>query len=656
MHAPAGKRGAGEFVLSSFASKTAWSALAAGDWERARDLSANFECAEAAHVSGLALWSLGDHQSAVNILDRASAVADPDPQLLSDLGVMRFGLKDWGGAAEAFTRSIERRPDDAETLRALGEALLRLDRADDAIAAFEQGLLLQPDQPEALRSLAEALFLTADLNRAETAVNRSLQLEPHSVRGLLTLAGVRRRQRRFQDALTLCQQAAQLSSAGETLARLAIAFWNAGELDKALLAREAALESTPKKSNLHSALTWLALHDPDQNGAGLLAAHTEALERLAEPVSPLTLPVRKARRPLRIGYVTGELHFLPAFCFLHSWLMHHDPERCHAIYYRSRNHSDTYTDKYKQVAYAWRDVWTLSDRELAEQIREDDVDVLVDLSGHFEDNRLGMFAWRPAPLTASFPNYPGTTGSPYVDYLFTDSWTSPPGSESEYSETLWHLPGGYLVYEPHEQIEPAPRSALRDGDPVTFGIFQRAGKLHAMWDAVAGVLRAVSHSRLLIHFASSDLDVEDSPTRRHMLNLLHARGVDPVRVLFKGPLSVADHMRAVETVDIALDSFPYNGQTTTCDCLWMGVPVVTLRGKSHVSRVTPGILARMELTDLVAADPNEYVHVAAKLASDRERLAHLRTDMRRRMQQASLLDGVRLAREIECAYDTMAGL
>ena len=267
-------------------------------------------------------------------------------------------------------------------------------------------------------------------------------------------------------------------------------------------------------------------------------------------------------------------------------------------------------------------------------------------------NRLPLFAQRAAPVQATFPNYPGTTGVSEIDYIFTDIWTTPNGCDAEYAEQPWRLPSGYLVYR-EAQVPVTPLPALGNGY-VTFGMFQRPGKLHAgAWDAVARVLRAEPSSRLLIHFSSVELDEERGPHKRRMLGLLEQRGVSADRVSFRGNRISPEHLALIGEADIALDSFPYNGQTTTCDCLWMGVPVVTLRGSTHVSRVSQGLLERVGLGRLAAADPDGYVDAAAGLARDLEGLAQLRGALRQTMRDRSLTDGRRLAAEIEDAYRGM---
>jgi predicted O-linked N-acetylglucosamine transferase (SPINDLY family) len=297
-------------------------------------------------------------------------------------------------------------------------------------------------------------------------------------------------------------------------------------------------------------------------------------------------------------------------------------------------------------------VHALGDDEIESVIRRDGVDILVDLSGHFQHNRLTVFTRRPAPVQVSFPNYPGTTGVEEIDYILTDRWTTPEGSESEYAEEPYRLPSGYLVYR-YAGVPLTPLPAASNGY-LTFGMFQRPGKLHkGVWAVITETLRRTPESRLLIHFGSAELDEEGSGQRERLLGILKDGGVGTERIVFRGSRISPEHLAVVGEADIALDAFPFNGQTTTCDCLWMGVPVISLRGQTHVSRVTPALLDRLDLGELAAETPAGYVEQALRLAGSLERLAALRAGLREKMQERWMTGGSRLAQEIEQAYRTM---
>jgi predicted O-linked N-acetylglucosamine transferase (SPINDLY family) len=300
----------------------------------------------------------------------------------------------------------------------------------------------------------------------------------------------------------------------------------------------------------------------------------------------------------------------------------------------------------------WTDVSTLTDDEIEAAILGDAIDILVDISGHLPHRRLAVFGRKPAPVQISFPRYPCTTGLDAIDYRLTDEWCDPPGhTESHYSEKLIRLPGGYLAYEA-PGCAPAVDSlpALHNGW-VTFGFFQTPSKLNVQFlDALAGVLTAAKNSRLLIHYAIHDFDRPGRQARERILQALTDRGVHAGRIIFRGPLALEQHLELVAQTDIALDSFPYSGQTTTCECLWMGVPVVTLAGKRHSGRVSAAILRRSRLDDWVAETAAEYVEIAVRKASVLSELSALRGHLRELFSDSPVMDGAKVAREVEAAY------
>jgi protein O-GlcNAc transferase len=251
----------------------------------------------------------------------------------------------------------------------------------------------------------------------------------------------------------------------------------------------------------------------------------------------------------------------------------------------------------------------------------------------------------------TYPNYPSTTGCPGVEWLFTDRWTSPPGTDGEYTERLYHLEPGYLVFELPDDCPPvAAPPAAANGYP-TFGVFQRLAKFNdRVWDAIAAVLRRVPDARLLLQNGEAELDRTGSPTARRLQAALAARGIDPARMTLRGPLSRDEHLSLLPEVDVSLDTFPYSGQTTTCESLIMGVPVVTMRGRTHVGRVSGALLARTGHGDWIADSTERYADIAASLVDDLGALARTRATLRDDFVAAGLTDGRRLAEELERAY------
>lgn len=638
-----------------------WRAIKDADWPRAVTLGRAAVEAESASVDAvralaIALWAHGETEGAIGVLARLMPSDPPDPLFWSDLGALKFRAAKYLEAAECYQRALTRDPRFLSALHGRGEALVRVHRYMDARPLFEECVRREPSRRLYLESLARCLVATDDLEKAEQVIDECLAREPDSAVNLLLKAAVASKQTRHQHALELVQAAvAVCPESFEAQANLALARWNAGDSAGAFAAQDRALQIPPTDEDLHASLLWLALHDPARTGNSIRDLYCASARFWAgsEPIATSFADRKEPERGLRIGYLSGEFVMNPAFCFLACWLQHQNREQFTSYFYMSRALCSEHTARYQEIADHWREVWMLEDQQLTDLIREDEIDVLVDLSGHFAEHRLSVFARRAAPVQVAFPHFPATTGVDQMDYLLSDEWTTPPGSESEYVEKVYRLPSGYISFQ--LKVEPPAVSPLpaHGAGFVTFGLFQRPGKYHDhSWDAVAEILRRVPSAKLLFHFESAELDTPGSTAQCALLEKLGCRGVSTDRVLFRGSRPLEEHLQVVGEADIALDSFPYNGQTTTCDCLWMGVPVVNLRGATHAARVGQGLLQRVGLEHLSSDSIEGYIRTAVDLGTDVDALAKLRSELRSRAV-LSLGDGARLSKEIEEAYRWM---
>ena len=296
----------------------------------------------------------------------------------------------------------------------------------------------------------------------------------------------------------------------------------------------------------------------------------------------------------------------------------------------------------------------MSDEEAAELIREDEIDILIDLAGHTAGNRMLLFARKPAPVQVSWIGYPTTTGLSAMDYKIVDSYTDPPGmTEQYYTERLLRLPESFLCYKPErEGPEVSPVPSLTSGH-ITFGSFNNFAKMSPeVVEAWANIMKAVPDSRLLLksHCFS------DAGTRRYASELFVRHGIEKERVeLLLYEPSVHTHLSFYSRVDIGLDTFPYNGTTTTCEALWMGVPVVTLSGGTHASRVGKSLLSNIGLGELVALTEKEYMEAAIELANDTKRLQGLRKSLRDMMAHSPLTNAKQFTADLESCYRIMWG-
>ena len=348
---------------------------------------------------------------------------------------------------------------------------------------------------------------------------------------------------------------------------------------------------------------------------------------------------------MRIGYVSPDFREHPVGRFLLPLLAHHNKASFEIFAYSNAIRSDGVTQKLQSHVDTWRDISTLSDAKAADQIRSDKIDILIDLTMHMAHNRLRLFALKPAPVQITWLAYCSSTGLDMMDFRISDPHLDPPGlDDSIYRERTIRLPETYWCYQP--SITPlaiTPLPAL-DRRQITFGCLNNFAKVsQPTLNTWIKLLHAVPASRLLLHAPPGE-------HRTLLAEKLRHAGINPDRLHFAGKVPIAAYFQLYDQIDIALDTFPYAGGTTTCDALWMGVPVTTLAGKTAVGRGGVSILSNLNLTELVAESEEQYVRIAADLANDLSRLSELRSTLRSRMDQSVLTDAARFAKGMEAAY------
>ena len=355
-------------------------------------------------------------------------------------------------------------------------------------------------------------------------------------------------------------------------------------------------------------------------------------------------------RPLRIGYVSADLCQHTVGLFVKDVLKTHDSARVQVFAYSAGSVKDWVTDDISAVT-TFRDVSGTDDAALADLIRSDGIDMLVDLSGHTAGSRLTAFALRPAPVMVSWLGYFATTGLPYLDAVLLDDWHAPPGTEAQFVEPILRLPAGRFCYRPVLWAPAAVAGpALTRNGFITFGCFNNTAKFNAgVFDAWAQVLHAVPDARLILKWRTFN----DEAFRQQVTDAFVARGIDSERIELRGPSFHADLLKEYADIDIALDPFPFTGGLTSCEALWMGVPVITWPQSRVVSRQTYAFLNQIGLPELAAKDADDYVRIAVELANDRDRLAQLRTTLRDRMRASPLMDITGFTRNLE---DTLIDL
>jgi predicted O-linked N-acetylglucosamine transferase (SPINDLY family) len=609
--------------------------------------------AGALHILGAVCSCEGDLRTAEDFLRRAVALEPDHSEWLRDLGVVRLLTADYSGALDALSQSLALDPADISVVILQARALWESGRAAEALPAFDRWSEAEPAAAKAWLGAARCLLKLNRLPEALKRARRALRADPDSLAGNQLLAQIYYRLHQH-DRVLAHRLEIMRRMPGDSLAQAmtAVAYYHLGDTDAAVSLFRFANPAT-LSAELHAAFLAVLLHHSSSTPELLIEEHQRwaGCHGAVPPAGPAFSHQPLAGRRLHIAYLCTELASSPLFRFFPPLLQKHDRDRFDISLY-STDSSLSGRAEHAGVAEAeLKDISGWTERNIAEQMRRDGVDILVGFCGHFGWRCLLVAAMRAAPIQVSYPSYPATTGIPEMDYIFTDRWTCQSGQETQYTERPYRLDSGYLVYRPPDSVRFVGALPANRNGSITFGVFQRPAKLNShVWDAIAEILKQVENSLLLIHFGSADLNSKTSASRLRLMAALESRGIDPARASFRGQAPFNAHMRQISTVDIALDSFPYTGQTTTCECLWMGVPVVTLAGNTHVSRVGAGLLMRAGLGDFVASDVAEYIRIAVRTASDLPALAALRKGLRRRVKASTLVDGARLAREVEAAY------
>jgi predicted O-linked N-acetylglucosamine transferase (SPINDLY family) len=498
-----------------------------------------------------------------------------------------------------------------------------------------------------------AAFLAAgDLASAEAAFREAAALAPAVPQIHHNLGLALARQGKLDDAVASVERALVLApDVAETHRNLGLTLLARGEAARARASHERAVALAPASAEAHSNLVFVLDFDPAVTAAEAFAERRRWNDRHARSLARRR-PHRNVPDPerrLRVGYVSADFHGHSAAAVTAPVVLNHDRARFEVVCYADVSVADAVTERFRAGVARWRVINGVSDAALAALVESDGIDVLVDLGGHSAANRLAAFARKPAPVQVTAWGHALGTGLDAVDYFFADPGTVPAGMRALFSETVVDLPS-IVCWEPPADAPPvsAPPAAARGH--VTFGSLNRLAKLSDPALALAAdVLNAVPAACLLLKDPAFD-----QPSARARVGAAFAtRGVDPARLDLRGASSQREHLAAYADVDLVLDPLPHGGGVTALEGLWMGVPMVTLRGERIPGRLGASFLETIGLPDLVAATPAEYVALAVARSRDVAALAALRAGLRGRVAASPLVDGVGYCRAVEAAYRDM---
>lgn len=614
-----------------------------------RSLQINPNMAEAHSNLGNILKETGRLEEAEACYRRALTVNPGLAEIHGNLGAILCKIGRLDEAEASCRRALTIRPDLADVHSTLGVTLRSLGRLAEAEAACRRALEISPASADAHCNLGTTLNDLGRLAEAEASFRRAVAIRPDLAEAHSNLGNILSGMGRLSEAETSCRRALVIRP------DLAEAHYALGNILKDLGRQEGAEDCYRRAlairpdyfaaySSLLFSLSYSASHTPDY----ILAEARNYGKMVTGNVSRRFSSWGCAPMPerLRVGIVSGDLYKHPVGFFLESVLAAIDQLRIELIVYTTYSKNDELTARIKPYFSAWRTLVGLNDETAARLIHADGIHLLLDLSGHMGNNRLPVFGWKPAPIQASWMGFLATTGVKEIDYVLGDSLATPPEDEGNFSEKVWRLPEIYCCFTPPEHaIDPGPLPALSNGC-ITFGSFNHLAKITeqvvTLWSRV---LKAVPGSRLFL----KSRQLNDPKMRETVAARFARHGIKPACLLLEGTSPRPELLAAYQRVDIALDPFPYNGGTTSMECLWMAVPFITRRGNRFLSRCGESLAVNAGLADWIATDDDDYVNKAVTHSADLERLAALRTGLRRQVLASPLFDAPRFARHFEDA-------
>lgn len=563
-------------------------------------------------------FQAGQFHEAAFIYQQILAVAPFEADAHHFLGLIAHQLGDSEAGIRSVQTAISLNQQAGDFQNNLGNIFRDLGRFDEALSCFQSAIRIKPDYALAHNNLGNVFYSQRKVDPAIEAYRAAIRFKP-----LLA----------------------------EAHNNLAVALKDQGMLDEAIAEFRKAIELKPDYAQAHSSLVYTTYFHPDYDAKAIAEEHRVWNLRHAEPLRPCIQAHTNDRSPdrqLRIGYVSSDFRKQPVGYFMQPLLANHDREKLAIYAYSQVRMRDEITERSQSFVDVWHDIIGLSDDQVAEQIRRDRIDILVDLTMHMEHNRALVFARKPAPIQVAYLAYPGTTGLRTIDYRLTDPHLDVHDKNDHfYSEQSICLPETYWCYQPTFPEIPVSTLPAESNDWITFGSLNNFCKVttrtFSLW---CRLLQAVPQSRLVLHS-------HEGSHRQRAWDLLEKSGISPERLRFVAMQPHADYLREYDRIDIALDPFPYAGGTTTCDAIWMGVPVVTLCGETGVGRGGLSILSNVGMADCVGFSEDEYIRIAIRLAGDIPKLATMRSMLRQRMERSPLMNATRFTRHVEAAYRTM---
>lgn len=600
----------------------------------------------------------GDQSEAIRYFSLAIEQKKTDPNYLFYRGRCYYTLKRYIEALNDFNLAVSLAPDSLPLRMITGHAARDAGDFSHAFDMYTEALRISPDNDAVLENLARVCELSGKLQDVVKYYRKAIEVAPENVSIMNNFGSFLYNHNNSGLAIYYLKRTLEIdpkhsyahNNMGSVLCELR-------EIRAACTSFENALKYEPDFSQAHSNLLLTIHYDTLHSAEDVLLKHLSWEKAQASGL----LRVQQSDyrndptvdRKLRIGYVSSDFRSHSVAYFIYPVLQAHLKDKFDIYCFSNVEKPDAFTQKIQSISgIFWKNIRQLSDQETVELIMQEKIDILIDLSGHTAAHRLKVFAQKPAPVQINYLGYPDTTGLSTIDYRFTDRLADPIG-ETDYlhTEKLCRLSRGFLCYQPPESCpEPAPQSPMRENGYVTFGSFNKFTKInHSVVTIWSRLLNSVPHSKLLIK--SKNLT---GLAEKRLLAEFAKHGIEKDRIIRSAWIpTLSEHLELYSKIDIALDTFPYNGTTTTFEALWMGKPVITLTGETHVTRVGYSILSRLGLDELITYSPEEYIDRCIQLAGDVEHIQQISETLRQRLTTKGMLDSDRFTRELESCYQRM---
>jgi predicted O-linked N-acetylglucosamine transferase (SPINDLY family) len=646
------------------------------------------------HLLGVLSHQRGDNETATQLVEQALRIGPPVADYYANLGLILHARGRMEESATALTEAVRMNPHHADAWNNLGSALRGLGRGVEALDAFRRAIVMRPTFRLAALNLAATLWDLGRLDEAVAAQRSTIALDPSDAAPHFRLGLFLQQLRRPQEAVAAYQRAIELDpnafeshanlgnalrdmgqvepaiahyreavrlrpDLGACRVNLAAGLLSIGDVEEAETEAEAAIRLQPDLDEAYTT-RLLAMQYRTHSHKVVLDAHRQWARARADQIPTLAtqaLPQNITDRPLRVGLVSADFYDHPVAYFLEPLLAAHDRSRLEVTCYSSVRVADALTQRLQANADHWRDVSLLPHERVAAQIVDDRIDVLIDLAGHTAGSRLPVFAMKPAPVQVSYLGYPATTGLSKIDFRLTDNIADPPGAtELQYTETLVRLPKTLACYAPPTTSPPVGGlPALRPdcNGQITFASFSSLTKIAPETiDLWARALRAVPNSRMVVMGRGAGGAGFADRLRAQFSRF----GVGPERIDLRPSGTLDEYLKFHHEVDVILDTFPFNGHTTLCHALWMGVPAISLSGDRFASRLGRSVLVNAGLPEFAVDSAEAFVEVVQNVCGDLAGLRSLRQELRDRLTASPLFDRLAFSRDFAHALHEMARL